>query len=93
MGVGSSSYRQVLPRRLHCGRTLSNDDPGLNPNCPKCPRPLRYVMSAGGSHFYECPEHGGWRLQQDGDWYPMDSVDAALDALRKSRDEADPPKT
>ena len=50
-------------------------------------------MSAGGSHFYEGPEHGGWRLQQDGDWYPMDSVDAALDALRKSRDEADPPKT
>jgi uncharacterized protein with PIN domain len=37
-------------------------------NCPKCPRKLIHVTSVesvpnGGldTHFYRCPEHGGWK--------------------------------
>jgi hypothetical protein len=73
---------------------MSDTDPGLNPNCPKCPRPLRYIMSvAGGTHIYECPEHGRWRLARDGGFYSMltkpDAVDAALAALLKMRRRTD----
>ena len=65
---------------------MSDADPGLDPNCPKCPRKLRYITSVttgGGayrsgdsfnvkvdSHVYECPEHGGWRLAPNGRFYP-----------------------
>jgi hypothetical protein len=73
-------------------------DPGLNPNCPKCPRPLRYIMSvAGGAHIYECSEHGRWRMARDGGFYPMltkpETVDEALAALQRMRKPIDPSDT
>jgi hypothetical protein len=46
------------------------------------------VTTAGASHFYECSEHGGWWLEQDGRLYPI----PALAALHKMRDKANPSK-
>ena len=50
-------------------------------NCPRCPRSLRYITSAAGSHVYECPEHGGWRAPESGMLYPYPITDWAVDEL------------
>ena len=67
-GSGAAAREAKKPTGM---KSAVDADPGIKPNCPKCPRPLLYITSLDGSHYYQCPEHGGWRLDPDGLIHPV----------------------
>ena len=61
---------------------IATPESALPLNCPKCPRELTYVASTSSvpygeldTHFYNCPEHGGWIFMLNGRFEPYTFTD------------------